>query len=52
MNLYIGMIFEVIKRRIQNLIFDINDIFPLLGKPLIYGWRVLHNFKFKIGKNI
>ncbi len=46
------MIFKELKDRVQNLVFDINDLFPLLGRPLIYGWRVLHNLKFLIGKNI
>lgn len=44
------MIINILKNQLQNLIFDLNDIFPLIGKPLIYGWRILHNFKFMIGK--
>lgn len=46
------MIYKKLKDQIQNLVFDISDLFPLLGRPLIYGWRFLHNLKFIIGKNI
>ncbi|MFX1363428.1 MAG: hypothetical protein ACFFCE_10440 [Promethearchaeota archaeon] len=44
--------YKELKTQIKNLIFDVNDLFPLLGRPLIYGWRVLHSIKFIIGKNI
>lgn len=44
------MIINRLKSQIKNLIFDLNDIFPLVGRPLIYMWRIVHNLKFIIGK--
>ncbi|KKK94160.1 hypothetical protein LCGC14_2685650, partial [marine sediment metagenome] len=44
------MIIRRILNQVKDLIFDLNDIFPLIGSPLIYGWRILHNLKFIIGK--
>jgi SAM-dependent methyltransferase len=36
--------------RIKNFIFNINDKFPILGKPLVTGWSVVSNLKFIIWK--
>ncbi len=37
---------------LRHFIFDFNDKFPNLGKPLLVGWNILHKIKFftkKIG---
>ncbi len=44
------MIIRRLINQTKDLIFDLNDIFPLIGIPLIYGWRIVHNLKFIIGK--
>jgi len=43
------MIFSSLKNQIKDLIFNLNEIYPLIGRPLMYGWRLLHNLKFVIG---
>ncbi len=44
----------MLKRRLiielQQLIFDLNDSIPLIGKPLLAGWSIFHRLKFIIGK--
>ena len=34
----------------RQFIFDLDDKFPILGHPLVIGWRLLDNFKFTIEK--
>ncbi|MFX1311011.1 MAG: hypothetical protein ACFFHD_00145 [Promethearchaeota archaeon] len=36
--------------KLQQLIFDLNDSFPLMGKPLLRGWSIFHRLKFIFGK--
>ncbi len=36
--------------RLQYFVFDLNDYFPLIGKPLVIVWSVIHRIKFMIGK--
>jgi len=44
------MVVATFKLKIRNLIFDLNHILPILGRFPLYGWNILHKFKFLIGK--
>ena len=44
------MVAATFKLKIRNLIFDLNHILPILGRFPLYGWNILHKFKFLIGK--
>ncbi len=46
------MLVATFKTKIRNLIFDLNHIVPILGRFPLYGWTILHKFKFLIGKKI
>ena len=46
------MVVATFKLKIRNLIFDLNHILPILGRFPLYGWNILHKFKFLIGKKI
>ena len=36
----------------QQLIYDLNDNFHIIGFPLLVGWSILHRIKFILGKKI
>ncbi len=46
------MIIRRIINQTKDLIFDLNHIIPILGRFPLYGWTILHKFKFLIGKKI
>lgn len=38
--------------KIRQIVFDLQDSFPLMGRPLVLGWRLLDDLKFITEKKI
>jgi len=38
--------------QIRQYILDLNDNHPIIGRPLLFFWRILHRVKFVLGKQV